>query len=359
MKNKRRVWVGVVVVLLVAVVAYGLRGQVAPMLGAEDGRRSVTGEGPGATIPVGQRDIVHTITATGNVAPVRQVDMRFSRAGRVQEVHIAPGERVEKGQLLAMLDNREPELAYFRARNAHEIALIDAAPNEVREREIDTQLAEESLEQTYLRAPFAGVVIDVFVDPGESVGTGDPVVQIVDDSVFEVQVAVDELDIAKVEEGQSVTIRLDADPGATRSGIVERVSSIANVQGNLVTVPVTVRFLETDPFLRSGYTATLQILVAEARNALVVPVEAIWEDGNVHTVTRVRDGHSESVRVETGLSDGAWIEIRSGLDPGDEVVALNYRGGSAPGGSAGRGGFGGASSRQIQLPGGIRIPTGR
>src|SRR5690625_812176 len=101
MKNKRRVWVGVVVVLLVAVVAYGLRGQVAPMLGAEDGRRSVTGEGPGATIPVGQRDIVHTITATGNVAPVRQVDMRFSRAGRVQEVHIAPGERVEKGQLLA------------------------------------------------------------------------------------------------------------------------------------------------------------------------------------------------------------------------------------------------------------------
>lgn len=359
MKNKRRLIIGIVVVGIVAAGLYGLQGRVAGVRG--DGAvRTATDAGVQATIPVQQRSIVHTITATGNVSPARQVDLRFSRAGRVQEVHVSPGERVEAGQLLATLDNREPELAYVRARNAHEIARIDSAPNVVREREIDMQLSLEALEQTYLRAPFAGVATDVLVEPGQSVGANDAVVQIVDDSAFEVQVAVDELDIARVETGQPVTIRLDADPGRVRDGVVDRVSLVANMQGNLVTVPVTVRFLEADAFLRPGYTATLQIIVAQALDVPVLPVEAIWEEGNVRTVTRIVDGKSESVAVTTGLSDGVWVEIRSGLQVGDHVVALNYRGGPAAGGSSGgRTNFGGGVPRQIQLPGGIRLPTGR
>lgn len=358
MRKRRRWWIGVAVVLIVAGVAYGVRGRISDAVtGAGSGRTALDAMVQ-TTTRVQRRSIIHTIAATGNVTPVRQVELRFGRSGRVQDVFIQPGDRVEAGQVLAKLDSRELELAYNRARNAYEIARIDSAPNVVKEREIDMELARENLEQTNLRAPFSGVVIDVFVEPGQTVGTGagDIAVYIVDDSSFEVRVAVDELDIARVEPGQSVDIRLDADPGRTRPGVVERVSLIANTQGNLVTVPVTVRFLEVDPFLRPGYTATLQIVVAEARDVLVVPVEAIWEEGNERTVTQVVNGQSRTVPVQTGLSDGAWVEIRSGLEFGDEVIALNYRGGS--GGTApSRGGPGGAPARQIQLPGGIRIPT--
>ncbi|HEY8417407.1 MAG TPA: efflux RND transporter periplasmic adaptor subunit, partial [Limnochordales bacterium] len=219
--------------------------------------------------------------------------------------------------------------------------------------------AQEALEQTYLRAPFAGVITAVHVEPGQSINTNDVVVQLMDDSIFQVEVSVDELDIAQVQVGQSASIRLDADPGRVRRGVVQSVSLVANVQGSVVTVPVTVRFLETDPFLRPGYTATVQIEVAAARGVPVVPVEAIWDDGNTRTVTRIVNGESEVVPVETGLSDGVWVEIRSGLNIGDQVVALNYRGGTPAastrttgGPGAGFPGFGGGFGvRMPVLPG--------
>lgn len=356
MKKRRGLWISVIVVLIIGAGVYGMRERVADVVGGGD--RLPTDAGVLATVPVQRRNIVHTITATGNVLPARQVDLRFSRSGRVQEVHVSAGERVEADALLATLDDREPELAYLRARNAYEIARIDSAPNVVREREIDMQLSYDALEQTYLRAPFAGVVTAVDVEAGQSVGASDAIVQLVDDSAFEVRVAVDELDIARVEEGQPVTIRLDADPGRVRDGIVDRVSLVANMQGSVVTVPVTVRFLEADPFLRPGYTATLQIIVARAIDALVVPVEAIWEEGQTRTVTQIIDGEMRNVPVTTGLSDGVWVEIRSGLERGAEVVALNYRGGPGSGASAGSRN---TDSTQMRLPGGgaIRLPIGR
>ncbi|REJ32839.1 MAG: hypothetical protein DIU82_11670 [Bacillota bacterium] len=223
------------------------------------------------------------------------------------------------------------------------MARIDGAPNTVREREIDMQLAQDALEQTYLRAPFAGVITAVYVEPGETVTTNEAAVQLMDDSSFLVEVAVDELDIARVQVGQPAAIRLDADPSRVRPGVVERVSLVANMEGGVVTVPVTVRFLEVDPFLRPGYTATVQITVAEARDVIVVPIDAIWENGPVRTVTRVVNGQTETVPVVTGLSDDRWVEIVEGLQVGDEVIALNYRGGSmrTPSTAGGGPGFGG------------------
>lgn len=356
---KRRRWLvfGIiaVVVLMAGFGVYAIRGRVADV-GVRPGARPEVGDPVLATVPVQRRDIVHTITATGNVQPARQVDLRFSRAGRVQDVRVAVGDRVEAGQLLVALDNREQELAYFRARNAYEVALIDAAPNTVLEREIDMELAKDALEQTYLRAPFDGIVTEVAVEPGQSVGSNDIVVQLVDDSSFQVRVAVDELDIARVHEGQRVDIRLDADPGRVRAGVVEHVSMVANTSGSVVTVPVIVRFSETDEFLRPGYTATLQIIVAEARGVPVVPVEAIFEEGGVRSVTKVTDGVPQRVEVRTGLSDGMWVEIVSGVEPGDQVVALNYLGGSASGADGGRNA--GAGARPVQVRG-IGLPFGR
>lgn len=356
LKKRRNFIVYIVIIVLVGVGLYVFRDRITDT--SAGGSRSATDAAVTATVPVQRRTIIHTITATGNVQPARQVDLRFSRTGRVQEVNVSAGERVEEGQLLATLDNREPELAYFRARNAYEISQIDSAPNVVREKEIDMELSRDALEQTYLRAPFDGIVTEVDIEPGQSLGANDVVVQLVDDSAFEVQVSVDELDIARVATGQQVTIRLDADPNTVREGVVERVSLVANTSGNVVTVPVTVRFLEPDEFLRPGYTATLQIIVAQSENALVVPVEAIWEDGPSRTVTRVAGGEQETVAVTTGLSDGAWVEIVSGLNEGDEVIALNYRGGPAAGGRSG-------GSGSVRIPGGVgvgvpmRMPSGR
>ena len=357
-RGKKWLWVLAAVVIVGGAALAFFGDQVASRLPGGSPAQGVTADRmPTYTVRPGT--IQRTITATGNVQPARLVDLRFGVSGRVQEVRVRTGDRVAAGDILAVLDNRQQELAYFQARNAYEIARIDAAPNTVREREIDMQLAQEALEQTYLRAPFAGVVTAVNIEPGQSVSNNEIVVQLMDDSVFQVQVSVDELDIAQVEVGQPATIRLDADASRVRQGVVQEVSLVANVQGGVVTVPVTVQFLETDPFLRPGYTATVSIIVAAARNVPVVPVEAIWEEGGVRTVTRLVNGETEVVPVETGLSDGVWVEIRSGLDIGDQIVALNYRGSAAATASAAaRGGQGGGFQG---FPGGglggVRIPA--
>ncbi|MBO8142293.1 MAG: efflux RND transporter periplasmic adaptor subunit [Firmicutes bacterium] len=326
---KRRtwwIWVVIACGLAAAVAVSGLGERVASRIAGSRDPQDVV-EIPAVTVE--RRDIVRTITATGNVQPIREVDLRFSENGRIREVLVVAGQRVEAGDVLAVQDNRAQELAYFQAQNAYEAARIDSPPNTVRAREIDMELAREALEQTYLRAPFSGVVTDVYVEPGQSVNANDVVVHLVDDSAFQVEVAVDELDIAEVQPGQTAMIRLDADPERVREGVVERVSLVADVQGGVVTVPVIVRFQKTDPFLRSGYTATVDIVVAEAQGVPAVPVEAIWEQDGVRTVTRVNGDRQEAVPVTTGLSDGSWVEITSGVEVGDRVVAVNYRGGPA------------------------------
>src|SRR5690606_21278983 len=224
--RKKWWWALAVAAVVIAAAAFtGLGERVASRLAG--GRVQEAGVADLPTITVRQGDIVRTITATGNVQPARLVDLRLGTGGRVQEVRVAPGQRVEAGEVLAVLDNRQQELAYFQARNAYEVARIDGAPNTVREREIDMQLAQEALEQTYLRAPFAGVVTQGLVDPGQTVNTDEAVVQLMDDTVFQVEVAVDELDIGQVQPGQPAAIRLDADPGRVRSGVVKEVSLVA------------------------------------------------------------------------------------------------------------------------------------
>src|SRR5690606_39716047 len=76
-----------------------------------------------------------------------------------------------------------------------------------------------------------------------------------------------------------------------------------------------------------------------------------WEEGGRRTVTRVRNGAEEIVPVETGLSDGIWVEIVAGVEPGDEVIALNYLGGRASGGAGGAGGRAAVPARGVQVPG--------
>src|SRR5690606_22648520 len=197
--------------------------------------------------------------------------------------------------------NRQQELAYQQAKINYELALFDAAPTVVQEREYEMQVAYDNLQRTILKAPFAGLVTDVHVEPGQSVGTSDVVVSMIDDSVYKVQVAIDELDISEIAVGQRATITLDADRTRPRTGFVERIGFVANVQSSMVTVPVTVRLDKTDPFLRPGYSATVQIAVVEARNVVRVPVEAINTSSGVPMVTKVVDGEAVPTPVQTGL----------------------------------------------------------
>lgn len=293
-------------------------------------------------VPVRRMDVRRYVEATGTVTAVRDVNLAFGVAGRLKTVHVAEGDRVKAGQVLAALDDTSQQLAYVRARNEYEQARLDLGPAQVEERRLAMEAARRELEATKLVAPFDGVVVSVEAKAGESVGASQAVVRLVDLSSLQVEVAVDEVDLPHVRPGQPALVSVKGYPNLVIRGAVERLTPAARSQGDLVLFDVVVRLQEAREELLPGMTATARIEVERADGVLAVPEEAVVEAGGRALVSRVVDGSVELTPVELGVSDGRFVEVRAGLSEGDRVLATNYEvyrrlsgGGTGSGGGAG------------------------
>lgn len=282
------------------------------------------------TTPVTRGTLTRTISTSGQLVPLNDVTLAFTSAGRVVEVFVEPGEAVEAGAPLARMDDTNARLQFMRAQSEYEAAKVDAAPTQIEERRLALEVARRQLEETMLRAPFAGVVADVLVEEGNAVGERAGVVRLVDLSGYKVNVTVDESDVVHVRPGQEVTVRVRRAPQLALPGRVSRVAVLPSSAESVVLFPVEVvidmeQAAAAASVLQPGLTVEVEIVVERAENVLVVPLASIVEMGGQSLVTRVRpDGTQENVPVVTGLSDGLRVEIRSGLEEGDEIITNNY-----------------------------------
>ncbi|HEY8425912.1 MAG TPA: efflux RND transporter periplasmic adaptor subunit [Limnochordales bacterium] len=275
-------------------------------------------------VPVQRVDIRRYVEATGTITSERDVTLSFGVAGRVKAVHVGVGDRVKAGQLLAELDDTSLRLAYVRARNAYEQARLEQGPAQVEESRLAMEAARQDLEGARLVAPFDGVVVSVDAQAGEHVSASQTVVRLVDLSALRVEVSVDEVDLPYVRPGQSAVVTVRGYPDLSLEGEVERLTPAGRGQGDLVLFDVVVRLRESRDELLPGMTATARIEVARADDVLAVPEEAVVETGGRALVSRVVDGSIVLTPVELGVSDGRFVEVRSGLSEGDRVLATNY-----------------------------------
>lgn len=275
-------------------------------------------------VPVRRMDIRRYIEATGSVTALRDVALTFGVAGRVQAIHVSQGDRVRAGQLLATLDDTSQQLAYVRARNEYEQARLELGTAQLEEYRLAMETAKKELEATRLTAPFDGIVADVAVEPGESVGAAQAVVRLVDLSSLQVEVSVDEVDLPYVRAGQPALVSVKGYPDLVLEGVVERVAPAARSQGDLVLFDVVVRLQQPPRELLPGMTATARIEVERADGVLAVPEEAVVEVGGRSLVSRVTSDGVQVTPVELGVSDGRFVEVRSGLSEGDRVLSTNY-----------------------------------
>ncbi len=204
---------------------------------------------------------------------------------------------------------------------ASDLARAEAAVARAR---AQLERASTDLDITTLRAPFAGVVSQVNVAPGETIGQT-PVLTLLDISRYKVVVQVDEVDVARVNVGQPVTVLIDALGEPPLDGTVRNIAP-QSLQGQSVTsYEVTVQIAPGDRPIKPGMTASATIMAAEQAAALSVPVQAVrTENGQtVVSIVAYADDGTPLVTtqvVETGLQMGDQIEIRSGLEQGQEVV---------------------------------------
>lgn len=133
------------------------------------------------------------------------------------------------------------------------------------------------IDQQNLRAPFSGTITNVSVLPGDIISQGKVAFQIDDESAYYIDLAVSEVDISKVQVGQTVDLSFDAIPNPTTpyTGTVTYVSQVGTTTSSVVNFTVTVKIDNPDAFIKPGITAAGNIVVNSVKNVLVVPSKAI------------------------------------------------------------------------------------
>lgn len=211
---------------------------------------------------------------------------------------------------------------------------IESAQLNLESAQLSADTAADTVEDYNITSPIAGTVIEKNFKAGDKVdGAASGTLAVIYDlSYLKLEVAVDELDIGKVEVGQSVEITADALEGQTFTGVVDTVSINGTTVSGATTYPVTI-VLEDYGDLRPGMNVSARIIGDEIPDALCIPVDAVGR-GNVVTVpgpgamnednTAVADiTKLEQREVSLGRNDDMYIEVLDGLAEGDIVLIEN------------------------------------
>lgn len=238
------------------------------------------------------------------------------------------GKPVQAGDVLLAIYS--PELVsaqeeYLAARRLGDATLLAAARRrltlwDIPEQEItELERSGQSRRTLELRAPRSGEIAEKMVTDGQAIHAGDNLFLIADRSALWVDVAVFEMDAPVVRIGTPVSVSVGALPGHAYPGKVTFIQPTVDEKTRTLTARVEVA--NRDGQLRPGMYATVE-LAPTARTALSVPLEAVLPTGTTNLVFVNRgDGSFMPREVTVGARGDSLIEIRSGLKPGDEVVA--------------------------------------
>ena len=201
-------------------------------------------------------------------------------------------------------------------------------------------LHESNLSDTEVRAPYDGVVQQIGTTTSATTGTvplaagdaitpGQVLFTFAGAGPMVVKAQVDEQDIINVRVGQRAHITGEDFPGKTLSGTVSNIAAVVvqvNQAGNSAKNVETTISLDKDyPFLRAGMSCDVDIITGEARNALVVPLAAIVDDGAKHYIFVIRNGKAVRVQVHKGLASDTEVVITDGLSRGDVIATSNVK----------------------------------
>ncbi len=188
----------------------------------------------------------------------------------------------------------------------------------IEQAEAALRMAELQLEETTIKAPFDGVIAELYITEGAMAGPQTPVAMVVSDAV-EVSIQVEESRIADVYKGQSASLQVTAYPGRDFPATVTSVAPVADKDTRTFTVKVTP--VDEEHLLRSGMYANAQLLVDEKKDTLLVPRAALVTAPTGDTAVYVVNGDRVELRpVTVGLNNNDQVEILSGLKAGEEVV---------------------------------------
>ena len=267
------------------------------------------------TALVERGDLMITAEATGNVEPVRKVEVKSKASGEILRLYVDIGDRVEPGALLAQIDPRDVRNAFDQAEADLEVAqarldiseaqlgrseeLLASAVISVQEHEsknleyansqatlvkakTNYELAQLRLEDVTIRAPMAGTILVKNVEEGQviqsasqNVSGGTVLMIMANLEQMQVRTLVDETDMGEIRDGMRASVQVEAYPDLSFIGEVEKIEPQAVVQQNVTMFPVIVRLDNSSSLLRPGMNAEVAVEIAEAPAVLLIPNAAV------------------------------------------------------------------------------------
>ena len=291
------------------------------------------------------------LDASGYVTARMQATVSSKLTGKVLEVYIEEGMFVEKGQILAQLDDSsvQAELNFaktqlkearrifnrtleLRKDNLASQASLDAAESQVDGLKARLDISKQVVADMQIRAPFSGVVINKAAQPGEMISpvsagggfTRTGIGTIVDMSSLEVEVDVNESYINRVQPGQPAITNLNAYPNWDISS--EVIAIIPTADRNKATVKVRIGLLEKDERVLPDMGAKVSFLkeqVTEAPeeiNGVMIPSSAIIKEDDLSYVFVIKNGLIIKTKIAIGSSSSNFSRLIDGVEVGDNVV---------------------------------------
>jgi HlyD family secretion protein len=314
-------------------------------------------------------DIVKKTVATGKVVPRQEVSIKSQVSGVVDKIFVAPGQKVENGDLIAkirlipnmehlnaaesQLDTarinfRNAERELNRQRQLYEDGLVSKV--DYNRLLLDYELQQEAVEaaennvalikegaskksgqvSNLVQATASGMVLDVPVKEGTFVietntfneGTTIAAIANMNDMIFEGKV--DESEVGKIREGMELVLNIGAIDNESFTAVLEYIAPKGiDDQGTIKFEIRAAINLESDYFLRAGYSANADIVLDKRSDVLAINEgNLIFEDKVVFVEVEIAEQKFEKRQIETGLSDGINIEVVSGLESDEKIKRL-------------------------------------
>ncbi|MCZ7607357.1 MAG: efflux RND transporter periplasmic adaptor subunit [Planctomycetota bacterium] len=201
---------------------------------------------------------------------------------------------------------------------------VQSSEAELRSAQLNLDQANLRLSETTIVAPIAATVLKIDVEKGtiiasgiSNIGGGTALLTLGDLSALTVVGALDEADVGRVDEGQQVQIRVDAWPRRVFSGVVDTLSPLGVETSNIVTFDLDVRVTDKDFYLlRPGMNADLEVITGRHAGVLLVPVSAIYSEGEQYYVLTA-EGERRDVKL--GATDGTRYVVTEGVEEGQQL----------------------------------------
>jgi HlyD family secretion protein len=336
------------------------------------------------TVKMTTQNITTSVTATGTVEPVDQIEVGTQVSGIINHIYVDYNSQVKKGELLAELDKTNlqesvnnalaqyeaslNELNYYqqnynRQNNMFRSGVISKADYEqaayqvknsqqtVSQRKTALAQARTNLSYANIYAPIDGIILSREVEEGQTVAasmTTPTLFSIAKDiTKMQVEVNVDEADIGDVKVGQRVSFTVDAYPQEEFNGKVRQVRLAATTESNVVTYTIIIDADNSEQKLKPGLTATVTIFTQELKNINSVPAAAISFSPETEVLQKYylqnqltgkvpetktgknkekyiwiknKDNSLSQKQITIGISDGINIQVNNGLSGNEEIV---------------------------------------